>query len=66
MMQNCYKTRTDTRVMIHLEYIIIYDEDDGYIYIYLLYSVKFAGPLSRAVFDRRRFTTRLTVKYTLI
>jgi len=29
MMQNRYKTRTDTRVMIHREYIIIYDEDDG-------------------------------------
>jgi len=29
MMQNHYKTRTDTRVMIHRKYIIIYDEDDG-------------------------------------
>lgn len=28
-MQNHYKTRTDTRVMIHRKYIIIYDEDDG-------------------------------------
>jgi len=29
MMQNRYKARTDTRVMIHHKYIIIYDEDDG-------------------------------------
>lgn len=39
MMQNRYKTRTDTSVMIHREYIIIYDEDDGvgtYIYTYYI------------------------------
>jgi len=49
-MQNRYKTRTDTRVMIHREYIIIYDEDDGVgIYIPIIFCWVPAAIIARGL-----------------